>query len=584
VKQLTVEEWQQEISYGLEYRALYGMEDDWGRIESIFYNGHPSNRTSGSNIIYSTGDAFLSTVHVPNPMILTKPKTLQQIEWAPIVEKMDNDLFCEMKVKREFAAAGLYSYLWGTGIVKLGYDSEYGYNPKLDAAGMNEPIGATLTRMSKDRELIEYNDSRPGMPWAKACLPHDIVVPYGTRDLDNCPWIAHRVVRHIDAIKSDVKYSGTKNLKPVMSMKDFVESYQTVMKPYRIGPDLVANKSTEEGEGDASFCELWEIHDKRTMRIYVIATGHDKFLRSEPNYLQIRGLPFVEVSFTPKGRTFWRTSDAAYLLAHHAELADITLQARKQRRLNVLKFLGRKGMLSEDEKRKMLSRDIGAFAEVNDNGKPLTDAIIPMPMSGANEFLYRELEDVRSAARETVGFDRNSYGEYRGARTTATEVDAVQSAKDFRMGRRQSLLADSYVDFAHKLNGIVFRFWTTPKVAEVVGQDGLMQWMQFVPAELKGQYTLECVFDDGPMESFNSRQQMAMQMYQMSFQDPSIDPVQARRFLARSSSNAAFGGMFKPGVMPGTVPQMGAGGGQPPASRQQPAGGGRSPQPSAGQR
>jgi hypothetical protein len=373
-------------------------------------------------------------------------------------------------------------------------------------------------------------------------------------------------VRHIDAIKADVKYSGKKNLKPVMSMKDFVESYQSVMKPYRIGPDLVANRSTEEGEGDAEFCELWEIHDKRTMRIYVIATGHDKFLRAEPNYLQIRGLPFVEVSFTPKGRTLWRTSDAAYLLAHHSEMADITLQARKQRRLNVLKFIGAKGMLTEDEKRKLLSRDIGAFAEVDTKGKPLSDAIQNAPLSGANEFLYRELEDVRSAARETVGFDRNSYGEYRGARTTATEVNAVQTSKDFRMGRRQSLLADAYVDFANKLNGIVFRFWTTPKVAEVVGMDGLQQWVQFVPAELKGQYTLECVFDDGPIDSFSSRQQMAMQMYQMSFQDPSIDPVAARRFLARSNSNAAFGGVFQQGVMPGSVPQMGQGGGQPPAS------------------
>lgn len=573
MKERTVEEWQQEIAYGLEYRALYGKEEDWGKLEAIFYAGHYSTKTSGSNIIYSTGDAFLSTVHTPNPMILTKPKNLQQLEWAPIVEKMDNDLICEMKAKREFAAAGLYSYLWGSGFIKIGYDSEYGYNPQLDAGGMNQPIGSTLTRLSEKRELIEYNDSRPGMPWAKACLPHDIVLPYGTRDLDNCPWIAHRVVRHIDAIKADVKYSGTRNLKPVMSMKDFVDSYQSVMKPYRIGPDLIANNSWE-GEGDSEFCELWEIHDKRTMKIYVIATGHNKFLRNEPNYLQIRGLPFVEVSFTPKGRTLWRTSDAAYLLPHHSELSDITIQARKQRRLNVLKFIGAKGMLTEDEKRKLLSRDIGAFAEVDTKGKPLGEAIQNAPLSGANEFLYRELEDVRSAARETVGFDRNSYGEYRGARTTAAEVDAVQSSKDFRMGRRQNLLADAYVDFINKVNGIVFRFWTTPKVAEVVGMDGLQQWVQFVPAELKGQYSIECVFDDAAMDSFSSRQQMAMQMYQMSFQDPSIDPIAARRFLARSNSNAAFGGAFKPGIMPGSVPQMGGGqGGSPSAGPQQ--GGGR---------
>lgn len=557
-KENSVEDWFEEIRYGLEYRFLYGMEKDWARIEAMFYNGHPSCQVSGSNIIYSTGDAFLSQIHNPNPRFLANPTRLEQVEWAPIVENLDNDIKCQTKMKQTFYSASLFSYLWGVSVVKLGYDSEFGYDPSLDINGTKEPYGITLSQFNSKQRKIEYSDNKPGMPWLDAVPPHDIVVPWGTRDLNNCPWIAHRVCRHIDDIKTDMKYSGLRELQPVMSMRDFVESYQTIMKPYRIGPDLISQSA--ESTGEAEYVELWEIHDKRTRKIYVIATGHDKFLRNDVDHLQIFGLPFVEVGFVPKGRTFWRTSDAIYLLNHQAELADITRQARKQRRLQGLKFLMRKGSMDDAEKRKLLSPDIGATAEVDTKGAPLADTFIPVPSSAANLGLYQEQEDVRSSARETVGFDRNSYGEYKGARTTATEVQAVQQSKQARMGRRQTCLADAYVEAIKKINGFVFKFWTLPRVAQVMNQQGMMEWMQYVPSTLAGNYDLDIAFEDAPQDSMEARQQEAMQAVQMSMTDPTIDPLAARRLLARSFPNAAVAGVFKPGVM---SPLQAQGGGQP---------------------
>lgn len=568
----TVQEWMTEIQQGLEYRNQYGFENGWGKIEKIFFNGHPSNATSGSNLIYSTGDAFLSEVNTPNPTFLANPTKIDQVPWAPCVESMSNDLVCQTRMKRAFARASLYSYLWGVSFLKIGFDSEFGWNPEYDAGGTKQPAGASLTRFGKNQFLLEYSDNRPGMPWIAPCKPHDIVVPWGTCELDEAPWVAHRVIRHIDDIKADIKYNS-RELQPVMSMQDFVESYETVGKNYRIGPDML-DVSTE-GSKDAEYCELWEIHDKKTHKIYVVATGHDKFLRNEVNHLQLRGLPFVELGFTPKARTIWRASDAFYILGHQAELADITIQARKQRRLNVLKFIMDSGAFTEAEERKLLSRDIGAVAKANSMGRPLGDVFFAVPQSNANMMLYQEAEDVRGAARETVGFDRNSYGEYRGARTTAREVAAVQDSKQNRLSRRQSLLGDAYIDAMQKMNAICFAFWTAPKVMEVVGMDGMMMWQTFVPRELAGQYNLELIFDDPPQESMASRQQMAMQAVQLSATDPTVDPIQARRFLARSYRNANVSSIFKPGILPGTVPQMGQGGGGQTAPGVQQGAGGR---------
>jgi hypothetical protein len=574
----TVDEWFEQIQAGLEYRAQYGMEDKWAKVESLFYNAHPANSSSGPNIIYSTGDAFLSTVHTPNPYVMIEPKTIEQVTFAPIVENMSNDLICETQLKREMHSCGLYSYLWGTSVIKIGYDSEFGWNPGFDANGKRQPVGASLTRFGKNQHLNEYSDNKPGMPWVKACLPHDIVVPWGTKDLDSAPWICHRIVRHIDDIMSDPKYTSKQNLEPVMSMRDFTESYMSLGKPYRIGPDILMSTSTES-TGETEYVEMWEIHDKRTHKIFVIATNHKKFLRNETNFLQIRGLPFVELGFVPKGRTFWRTSDALYLLNHQAELSDITLQARKQRRLNILKWIVKNGAFKDAELRKLTSRDVGAVAMAENTGGPLQDTVINAPTSNANQQLYMEAEDVRGAARETVGFDRNSAGQYQGARTTAREVQAVQQARDLRMGRRQTCVADAYKEVLSKIHGIVFKFWTTPKVTQVMGPEGAMIWQQFVPAQLEDSYNLDIVFDDPQQDTMQSRQQEAMMIVQQSATDPTIDPIAARQNLARSSPNARIASVFKPGI----ISPMGQGAGGSPAVGAQP-GGARPALPAAGQR
>lgn len=576
----TVEDWFDLLKDGLEYRCQYGQEDKWRRVEEMFYNGHPS-MTSGPNIIYSTGDAILASVHVPNPYIIKEPRRPEQIEWAPLVEGMDNDLVCQMRMKDEVATCGLYTYLWGTSVLKIGYDSEFGWDPRFDAQGMAQPVGASLSAFGSHQNRIEYSDNRPGMPWVRACLPHDIVVPWGTRGLDNCPWIAHRIVRHIDDIKEDVKYTNKRSLAPQMSMKDFVESYMNIAKPYRIGPDLLSTST--EGTGEAEYVEMWEIHDKETHKVFVIATNHNKFLRNDINHLQIRGLPFVELGFVPKGRTFWRTSDAMFLMNHQAELTDITIQARKQRRLNILKYLAKRGAFKDEEMRKLLSRDIGAVAIVEATGSPLQDAFMQVPASNSNQGLYMEAEDVRGSARETVGFDRNSYGEYKGARTTATEVEAVQQSKSMRMGRRENAVADMYTLAIEKVEGICFKFWTTPKVMSVMGPLGVMQWYNFVPKELAGDYSTKVVFDDPTQDTVQNRQMLAFQMYQASMSDPSIDPILVRRNLARAFPSSAVGGVFLPGIispmgpgLPGqTTPgvQQGGGGSRPqPTRKPSPAG------------
>ncbi len=536
MKELTVDEWIEEIDNGLEYRRLYGLEDKWPSLEALFYSVHESNDYAGDNLIAATGDSLLSQLNVPIPSFIVKAERPDCATAGRVLESVDNSLTKKIKLGRSVDDSSLHAFLWGRGILKFGYDSEFGYDPEFV---LGEDLGLTMTQFDMKGRRIEFSNVKPGMPWVSACLPHDIVVPYGTINMDDAPWIAHRVVRHVEDIKRDVKYSNKGNLQPVMSMDDYTQSYRSTMKPYRVGK----YDTHFSGTGHADFCELWEIHDRRTGKIYVIATGHDKFLRNTEDLLQLNGLPFVSFSFVPTARTFWTTPLAFYLMPHQAELTDITKIASIQRRIAVLKFLYSENAFDEGELEKILSPDVGVGAKVK-GGTPLAEAVMFLTAPNNNPMLYNDAEQVRGNARETVGFSRMQQGEFAAkGRTTAEEVRTVRQGGDLRISRKGKVIKEVYEESIEKINGIIFEFWKTIKWTEVAGPEGA-QWIEYVGGALRGDYTYDVQFSPANMDSLAERKQMALQMYATLSQDPSIDPVKLRTFLVNAFNDREFSDLF----------------------------------------
>lgn len=568
-KENTVEEWIEEINRGLDYRKQYGIEDSWSRLEALFYNVHNSQAHSGPNLIMSTGDALMSSLNVPYPYITVKARRADYLMGSKVQENIDNMLIEDLDLVSEANVSTLSAYLWGVGIWKIGYDSEYGWDPQYDYGLItDQPIGATLTQFSRQGRRIEFGKAESGMPWVSAVLPHDFVVPWGTRELEFAPWTAHRVIRHIDDVKDDPKYS-TRGLQPCMSMADFVKSYESTLKTYRIGQELTS--TTSDATGCVEFVEMWEIHDRRTGKIYVIATGHDEFLRNDQDLIGLEiGHPFVSMHFVPRARNFWTTPDAYYLENVQAELADITIQATKQRRSGVLKFIYGEDAFDEDELEKLLSADVGVAVKAKISATDLRNAIIPFSANPNNQ-LQMDMEMTRRNAREMIGLSRNQFGEFDAStRRTATEAQIVNQSSNTRMDRRQAALARLYTRTFSKINPLLWKFWKTPQTVNVIGQDGQPMWLQVVGEMIKGEYKYNVGFSTAPAETIQSRRQQAFQMYMSLRQDPLIDPIGLAKFLNMQVNDTEFSDVFNKqalsgqgaaqGQAPGGAPNgMGAG-------------------------
>ena len=506
---MTPDDWMVEIENGLEYRRIFGYEDSWDKIEQNFYNSPHGDASVGSNLIFSTGDSLLSGLMVPEPEFTITAETPSAVDKVPMLEAVDNWLTRKTKLKEAVEDAELHNYLKGKAIIKLGYDSEWGWDPDYDSGlVIGNAAGSTFTQFDKQGNRIEYNNNQPGMPWARAVNPKDFVVPWGCKTLDDAQWVAHRVIRLNSDLKKDPKYSNTKNLEPQISMKAYMDADKRVQRSPARRNDYIRSWSNTQNTF-VLFNEIWEIRDRKTGEIIVITTDYDKFLRKDIDALQIYGLPYVATGFIPGTRSFWTTPQAYYLGQNQAEENDIAIQATKTRRLNVMRYLVDESIISKDEAEKWLSSDVGGVGFCNKTAnRNVRDAI--HTVSGTNTYNYTvDSNNNKTAAREAVGYSQNQTGEFESKRTTAREVSHVAAGSDKRERRRIDGVRKLYGDCIKGYNNFIFTFWTKPRG---IMSEGIP--ITFTGSELKGDYSYSTTLHTKRIISKDERKVEAMLVMQ----------------------------------------------------------------------
>ncbi|MHA1840845.1 MAG: hypothetical protein ACTSYW_02595 [Candidatus Heimdallarchaeota archaeon] len=532
------EDWMIEIEAGLEYRRQMGREAAWNKLELDYLNDPNGDTCIGENLIFSMGDALLSALTVPNPEFLIKPTHPMGVDRAPIVESVDNALITKMKLSDSVEEAILNSYLFGRAILKIGYDSEFGWSPYYDIGTTDQPYGMTLTQFDKKGRRIENGSVEPGMPWVRSVSPHDIVVPWGCKNIDDAPWIAHRVIRLNEQIKADPKYKNKTRLEPSVSMEGFVESYGHVMGRER-RESRERTKKSYTFQNRAIFNVLWEIHDKMSGMVFVICFDYDRYLRKTRDALQVCGLPFVSGTLIKHPRSFWTTPQAYYLGQIQNTQYDIAVQAEKQRRINNLKFLADQNVISEDELNKLISGDVGAIGLAKSGSRSLRDSVVAFPQGHPGNSMLESANNQR-AARDAIGFSANQTGEYdTSSRRTAREAAIVEQGSQSRTSRRMNVVVDIYTETIRKINKIIFTYWKFPRHA-MVGR----KWVSFTGEELQGDYLYDVTLSTKRNLSLAQRRIEAMEKAFQLAQIPGADIEEIKQYLIDASADPAFPGML----------------------------------------
>jgi hypothetical protein len=547
-----------EIDTALFFREKYGKELKWDSLEQSYFNDPEGDTAIGPNLIYAHGDSLMSMLSVPDPEILVAPDTRRGVKTAPIVERLDSKIVAKTRLKKEVDRGLLNCYLHGELILKHGYDSLYGYAPDYDIG-----MGMTFTQFDRYGKRLEFGPQKPGWPWVKAVHPKDFVVPWGTIDIEDAPWCAFRFVRSVEHMKRDPKYKNTSRLQADMNMEQYMKSYMHVgakrMEYKNSQPSMMhaLNENTS-----IRYKEFWEIRDAESNEILVITRDYDKFLRRDRDAIQVAlgGLPVTAGTFVPHTRSFWSTPLAYYLGQIQNTQFDISLQAEKQRRISILKFLVRENCMTEQQMRKLMSGSVGAFESVKlSSGNSIRDVIATVPTGSLVDFQLQSQWN-QGDAREAIGFSRNQAGEYdSSSRRTAREATFVQQGASLRSNKKSQMVGDVYIGASEKSNKLVFAFWTTPR--DVLMEDG---FISVTGRDLDSEYSYDLSLStkrnlskaERKIEAFQVLMQLAqfpganLQMLYQYLMDAANDPA-FERLLPSPGSNQ--GGRSPSGGMP-TIP------------------------------
>lgn len=550
-------EWESRVELGIKFRDWQADSSKWDDYRDM-YRGKWDTDEPVLNLMYSTYKTILPRTYFRTPTVTVTPRRPEYAMHARVVEAVDNWLLRELKVKKQIKRAIHDSWHCGTGVIKLGFDSEYGYIPD---QGIDQDSG-TITQIGRSAKAgkIEYRSFiKAGLPWALRVRPEEIVVPYGYDDPDSLPWVCHIVWRPLDDIKEDIKYDKSKTK---LLIGGYVPNSSIIKNP---------NKPTQFAYKDETdYACIYEIRDSKHKKMYAISEGHVLMDVEDP--LQVEGLPMEFLILNEDPVFFWGIPEARYVEPQQHELNDIKKTAARNRKYNILKFLYVNGVITKEALDLLMSdnfEDIGAGIPVN--AEAIQSAILPLQPHNLTADLEKDKQMILSDNRETVGISRNSAGEYIPMTSkTATEAQIVQQGSDIRIDERRDAVADLLVNIVSKFNQFIFRFWTTERVVEITGETGAREWIRYTGDQLKGEYFLSIDPDSGVPVSRRLRYEQANKLIEFYRGDPLIDQVALRKIhlnqfewidpTATLLTQQPMGGVAMPGqnMLPGMPPRPGA--------------------------
>jgi len=506
-------QWKEKIKAGLDYRKRFSTSERWVDFRKM-YRGQWDEGIVPVNRVFSYGRTLVPRVYFRSPRVSITATRPDLVWHAKVVEAIDNQLIRETFLKNTLKRSSLDSYLCGTGPIKIGYDSQFGYLPE-QAVGES---GETATQIGrKEGELIEYQVGvKPGFPWALRVMPEDVVVPWGSSDQHSLPWVAHYILRPLDDVKQDQKYNQE-------ALKD-IKGTRTPDKGITDRPEY---RPRAQRDKDVIFAELWEVRDLKTKSLLVFC--EDKLLLSDGDVLQIEGLPWEFIQFNDDPEFFWAIPDVHILEPQQKELNEVRTQASRHRKIALLKFLYLRTAIKSEELEKFFSGVVGPGVAVD--GDSLANVITTLQPHMPPE-LWREAEVILQDMGEEMGFSPNQLNQFKGGTPpTATESGIVEQSFDVRTDERKDIVGDVLVNIIRKWNQYIFSFWTEDKVIQIVSPEGTPFWIQYTGDQLKGEYFLSVDPESGMPLNRALKYSMAKDLFGTLNGDQLINQILLRKLL-----------------------------------------------------
>ena len=515
----TPDQWGDLITQAELYQQKAGNSKAWGEYRDFYRGDFPEWVTGMAslplNITFAQARSAIPKVYFRNPYINVSPRVIGTQANDPIadirarmVEGVDNMLVQEMGLKRTMKSGALSCFLCGKAVWKVGFDSQYGYNPSdsfIEFGATQGEEEEDVSQRNKKGDRIEY-DSRvkSNMPWVRLIDLDQFLVPYGSKEMEDMAWADHIIVRPTQDLADDTKYTGVKGMSGT--------HLDRLLRNSNKGALLT------EMERHLDLTEIHEIRDRKRERLIAIVTKDgNQVVRDVHDPFQIEGLPFVAMHWNEDPEYFWCPSDAKIIEPQQLEINEVNTQAMLHRKIALLKILYDNNILDLDDINNLESSEVGIAVGIDG---PVDESKIRILQPHIPPDLVIWKNQVLSDVRLLLGQAKQEQGEEGSVRKSSFESQAIHAGSEIRMDEKRDAMADALGEIMRKVNQMIFKFWSVDRVAQVVGIDGARYWVNYNKESIRGEYNLKVDVESMTPHTKALKRKELIQLIQALAQNP----------------------------------------------------------------
>ena len=384
---------------------------------------------------------------------------------------------------------------YGTGILKHAWNTEFGLEPAFsDRKRRNGENGGSVlgeTPANDDLALAlgpwtEHNSSvNFGHPWVKSIRPIDFLVDADAYVYEEASWVGERFQRRwVDAIRDERWDSEARKM--------LEKEGPAGRSPYFDG-EVGDNWQDEDGEArDSSLSTFYEVWDKTTQRIFVIAASVEIPMEVKPYPFLGKAGPYEILQFFPRDDTFWAIP---YMDTFTPEV--LAMNKTLTRLFDHNQRFGRTrgaydpGAIDKNDMERLANAREGEFIPARlPDGQKIDDVLSTLPDIPIPPDNWKVYELFKTNLREISAISDNDLGSAKGKRT-ATEASIISQSTSLRKGDMRFQVDEALSGSARKTMALIRQFWRGEQVIPIVGDLGQTWNMPVNQQVLNGEYDVD---------------------------------------------------------------------------------------------
>lgn len=522
-QQKLLERYRGRIEGARGYRRSEGLPDLWERMLDLYRGKHfpkgwSQDDVVAVNVSKATIDVMVPATSVQHPEITVEALKPDMDDQAVITQAAVNYEWRHHNFTPETMMAVKDALIFGVGWAKCGWrfveetvvdeDGARKQLAELEAqvdryAADNPELAGSLPSPDELRAQVETSTKqvvKEDHPFVERVNIHDVYVDPDATSIRDAKWIAQRVVKPLEEVRSNKRYRLSARLN-VRADSGHPEDWYTSHDEWRSNDDVKR-------------VTVWEFYDLRLGTMSVFADGGDNGFLVEPvKQPYAFGHPFVPIIDYEVPNQFYGMGELEAV-----EPLQMELNMTRTAMFNDRKAHRRAWLYNEkafDAKgRSALESDAENRLIPVSNNVPFSEALVPLPGQSPNPQLYQDSGIIESDITTVTGINDYQRGSLPEVRRTATEASIVQDAANARAAEKLAKVEGFLSEIARRVVMLMQQYQTGERVARYTGRNGASQWVQYDADWIQGEYDFSVEAGSTQPRNDTARRQQATQMLQ----------------------------------------------------------------------